>query len=94
MDKKYIYSLTLKYGIGKSLALFICKKFGISPFVNTNNVDTILKQEVEDWIKINLKTGRALNLAITQNVQFLIKNKSWYGIQSSNCLNNTGLFNF
>jgi ribosomal protein S13 len=48
LQKKYIYELTSKYGIGISLSLYICNLFGIPPYINKNNVSKIIQQNVED----------------------------------------------
>jgi small subunit ribosomal protein S13 len=79
--KKYIYELISKYGIGVSSGTYICNIFGIPPYINKNNVSKQLQQFIENWIKLNLKTGRALNLEITQNINSLIKNKSRRGLR-------------
>ena len=77
--KKYIYVLTEKYGLGKSLALQICSEFWIPPYLDALNIEKQLQADVENWIKINFKTGRALSLETNQNIKDLVKNKSRRG---------------
>ena len=72
-------ALTYIYGIGRKESVYICKKLGLNPKIKFNELNEKIINNLENYIKFKYLYGFHLKRLKKQNIDFLIKLRSYRG---------------
>jgi len=70
-DKQIQVSLTHIYGIGRRMAMTICKKLNIDPYTKTANISEKEVAAIRDYVAKTLKVEGDLRREVTSNIKRL-----------------------
>ena len=80
-QKKIIYCLCNIYGIGKKISLKLCHKFNINPILKWDEIESIKKELLINFIEKDIKTGNQIKLIKSYNINQYIINGSIRGFR-------------
>jgi len=80
-SKTVIYSLTFYFGLGRSLALQICKRFGLSPIMPSTHLSKSKLLRLGLFLDNKLILNNKLKLFEAGFLKKLSNNKSYRGVR-------------
>lgn len=78
-NKNIEISLTYIYGVGRNESIKICKKLGLNPKSLFKNLNSQVRSILSSYIEFNYVYGFHLRRLKKQNIEMLIKIRSYRG---------------